>query len=161
MMRLLPFLGLVAFAAGCTSSASVSEEPLHPLVGMWQLEEWRAQDSTGVWTEEFGAEPRGLFVYGPAGVLSIHLMSEDGADVTGCDPSEMETAEEFLVAPPCYVGYFGSYRIENDSTVVHLPSGGTILPYIGTEQPRRFEVRGDSLWIERSESVYRLLLRVR
>jgi len=66
----------------------------------------------------------------------------------------------FLVAPECYVGYFGSYRIVNDSTVMHLPEGGTILSYIDTEQPRRFEVRGDSLWIERSDSVYRLLLRV-
>ena len=82
--------------------------------------------------------------------------------MTGCDPDGFGGGEEqFLVAPPCYVGYFGSYRIENDSTVVHLPSGGTILTYIDTERPRRFEVRGDSLWIERSESVHRLLLRVR
>lgn len=65
------------------------------------------------------------------------------------------------MAPRCYVGYFDTYRIENDSTVVHLPEGGTILSYIDTEQPRRFEILGYSLWIERSDSVYRRLLRVR
>jgi len=102
-------------------------------------------------------------VYGSSGFLSIHLMHEDGAKVTGCtdDAFGVVEGEEYLVTPRCYAGYFGSYRIENDSTVVHRPEGGTILSYIDTEQPRRFEVRGDSLWIERSESVYRLLLRIR
>ncbi len=101
-------------------------------------------------------------MYGRSGFLSIQLMQEDGAGVEECAPAPAEATGGvvFLVAPECYVGYFGSYRIVNDSTVMHLPEGGTILSYIDTEQPRRFEVRGDSLWIERSDSVYRLLLRV-
>lgn len=86
--------------------------------------------------------------------------------MTGCGEDAVPgiqgvETEEFLVAPRCYVGYFGTYRIENDSTVVHLPEGGTVPSHIDTERPRRFEVRGDSLWIERSDSVYRLLLGVR
>ncbi len=120
-------------------------------------------DSLGVWQEEFGSEPRGYFVYGSSGFLSIHLMHEDGAEVDGCTEDSLGVVEdeEYLVIPRCYVVYFGSYRMEDDSTVVHLPDGGTILSYIGTEQPRRFEVAGDSLWIHKSESVHRLLLRVR
>jgi len=119
-----------------------------------------------VWQEDFGSDPSGIFVYGEGGHLSIQLMHEDGAGVEDCEPSSQEldaglAAEGFLVLPWCYVGYFGSYRIEpGDSVVVHLPSGGTIRSYIGTEQPRGFEVRGDSLWIETSATVSHLLLRV-
>ena len=95
-----------------------------------------------------------------------HPADLGSAEVTGCTeqtaPGIQGVEDEaFLVNPQCYAGYFGSYRIENDSTVVHLPEGGTIPSYIGREQPRRLEVRGDSLRIERSASVYRLLLRVR
>jgi len=155
MIRITACL-LLLVAVACAREESDSAPP-HPLVGTWRLQEWRAQDSLGVWREEFGSAPKGYFVYGPTGFLSIHLMHEDGAAVTDCT----EDPESLLVAPRCYVGYFGTYRIEDDSTVVHLPEGGTILSYIGTEQPRRFEVHGDSLWIERSATVYRLLLRVR
>ena len=152
---------VVAALIVCVLSAcNVPETPPdadHPLVGTWQLVEWRAQDSLGVWQEDFGTRPLGYFVYGASGHLSIHLMHEAGGAVSDCAPP----SENNLVLPACYVGYFGTYRIEpGDSVVIHQPVGGTILSYIGTNQPRRFEVRGDSLWIQRSESVYRLLLRV-
>ena len=60
-----------------------------------------------------------------------------------------------------YAAYIGAYRSENDSTVVHLPEGGTVLGSLGTEQPRGFAVRGDWLWVEPCETVHRLLLRVK
>lgn len=153
----------VVVATACSASA---HQQRHSLVGAWKLVEWRDQDSLGVWHEEFGSEPRGLFVYGENGSLSIQLMHEDGAEVEDCEPGSEEldadmAALGFLVLPRCYVGYFGTYRIEpGDSVVVHLVEGGTIRSYIGTEQPRRFEVRGDSLWIETSDTVNHLLLRV-
>jgi hypothetical protein len=155
---------LMVLVLACAPETAPNQEPLHPLVGTWRLETWQAQDSLGVWKEEFGAAPRGYFVYGPTGFLSIHIMHTDGEKVTGCDSQDdLGGVEEsdLLVVPQCYVGYFGSYRIDNDSTVVHYPTGGTIRSYIDSEQPRRFEVRGDSLWIQRSESVNRLLIRVR
>lgn len=162
-MRTLFLVAISALAVACGTPEPAAEALPDPLVGTWKLVEWREKDSLGVWQEEFGAEPRGYFIYGPSGSLSIQIMHADGAEVTGCGTDDLPedlAGEGFLVAPQCYVGYFGSYRIENDSTVVHLPTGGTILSYLGTEQPRRFMVRGDSLWIQRSDSIYRLLLRV-
>ena len=129
---------IVCVLSGC----NVPETPPdadHPLVGTWQLVEWRAQDGLGVWQEVFGTQPLGYFVYGASGHLSIHLMHEAGGAVSDCAPP----SENNLVLPACYVGYFGTYRIEpGDSVVIHQPVGGTILSYIGTNQPRRFEVRG-------------------
>jgi len=162
-MRSVLLSAVSVLFVGCSAPVPTAEAEPQPLVGSWELLGWRARDSLGSWQEEFGIQPRGYFIYDPSGLLSIHLMHADGAEVTGCTDDSPEDLGEggLLVAPRCYVGYFGSYRIEDDTTVVHLPTGGTIPSYIGTEQPRHFQMQGDSLWIERSGSVHRLLVRAR
>jgi hypothetical protein len=40
-----------------------------------------------------------------------------------------------------YFGYFGSFTITSDSTVIHHVLGGTILSYIGNEQYRHYRIR--------------------
>lgn len=151
---------LAAFAltmfAACSTPEPMSEAR-HRLVGTWKLVEWRNQDSLGVSHERFGSEPRGLIVYTASGHLSIHLMHEDGKDVSNCEP----LTDALLVNSACYGGYFGTYRIEQgDSVVVHEPIGGTYLSYIETDQRRKFEVVGDSLWLGWSDTIHRLFLRV-
>lgn len=155
----LVLIGLWGFASA-VSAQKFKPDRSHPLVGTWQLEEWRAQDSLGNWQEPFGSEPRGYFVYGSNGHLSIQIMHADGGEVSDCEPPT-EAADKLLTSPYCYVGYFGTYQIRpEDSVVVHKPKGGTLLDYIDTDQPRDFEISGDSLWIERSQKRYTLLLRV-
>lgn len=49
-----------------------------------------------------------------------------------------------------YFGYFGTYTITSDTTVIHHVTGGTITDYIDTEQPRHYRIWGplrDSLAI--------------
>jgi hypothetical protein len=61
-----------------------------------------------------------------------------------------------------YFGYFGTYTITSDSTVVHRVMGGTIPSYIGTDQPRNYRIRGDTLSIGGDEPwSCRRLVRVR
>ena len=161
MLRLTLFT-LAIFVAGCTSPDS-SDSPSPSIAGIWKLDSWRTLEDSGVWTEEFGSDPKGYFVYSENGFLSIHLMHESGAAVQNCKPEDFagEAPENtFLVNPSCYVGYFGKYRLESDTTVVHLPEGGTILSYIETDQPRAYRLKGDSLWIEWSPETERLLLRM-
>lgn len=166
----LPVMLVVFLAAGtvsgCGEPGSVRGEEQevdarHPLVGTWQLVEWRFRDSLGNWQRPLGSDPRGGVVYAPSGHLSIQVMHEAGRQVSDCKPGSDEADLNALLDLYCYFGYFGTYEIRNDSVVVHKPTGGTLLSYIGTDQPRSYEVRGDSLWLERSERVYRLLLRVR
>ena len=83
----MAMLTAVVVVTACSAPASQEQ---HPLVGTWKLVEWREQDSLGVWQEEFGSAPRGLFVYGESGHLSIQLMHEDGAGVEGCEPGPEE-----------------------------------------------------------------------
>ena len=44
-----------------------------------------------------------------------------------------------------YFGYFGSYTITSDSTVIHHVSGGTLPSYIGSDQRRYYRIRAGGL----------------
>jgi lipocalin-like protein len=61
-----------------------------------------------------------------------------------------------------YLGYFGTYTVASDSTVVHHVEGGTLPSYIGTDQLRVYRIRGDTLTIGGSRATWpcRILLRV-
>lgn len=118
-------------------------------------------DSTGRLYEPYGAAPTGLFVYAPTGQLSIHIMRSlvVGPFAGGDDhPTDAERRE--LLAS--YMGYFGTYTITSDSTVIHRVRGGTLPSYIGTEQLRFYRIRGDSLTIGGSKDTWpcRVLVRV-
>jgi len=62
-----------------------------------------------------------------------------------------------------YLGYYGTYTITSDSTVVHDVVGGTIPSYTGTDQARVYRIRGDTLTIGGNRVTWpcRVLLRVR
>jgi hypothetical protein len=62
---------------------------------------------------------------------------------------------------PFYFGYFGTYTILSDSTVVHHVQGGTLPDYIGTDQFRTYRIRGDTLSIGAPPFPCRVLIRAR
>ena len=73
-------------------------------------------------------------------------------------PTDAERRELF----DAYFGYYGTYTITSDSTVVHHVLGGTSPGFIGTDQHRLYRIRGDTLTIGGSRATWpcRLLLRV-
>lgn len=59
------------------------------------------------------------------------------------------------------VGYFGEYEISYDESVVtHKVKGGSIPFYIGTNQPRPFILKNDTLIIGDNKTWRRVLVRV-
>lgn len=135
----------IAFLALCLSSHSISaQRPVPRLVGTWRLVEFCNIDTPGDTTYPLGRRPVGYFIYDPAGNLSIQVMraAPSGAFLQDSVPlggmAELRTS---------YFGYFGTYTITSDTTVVHRVKGGTIPSYIGTDQPRNYWIRGDTLSI--------------
>ena len=131
------------------------------LVGVWEVRKFCADDSTGRLYEPYGPNPTGLFVYTPSGHLSLHIMRTPAVrPFAGGDHNPTEAERRALLAS--YMGYFGSYTITSDSTVIHHVQGGTLPSYIGTDQPRVYRIRGDSLTIGGSQLTWpcRVLLRV-
>ena len=132
------------------------------LVGVWRVVKFCRDDPTGRLYDPYGPNPTGLFAYAPTGELSIQIMRTPpvGPFAAGDDrPTDAERRQLF----DSYLGYFGTYTITSDSTVVHHVVGGTVPSYSGTDQARVYRIRGDTLTIGGNRVTWpcRVLLRVR
>ena len=128
------------------------------LVGTWRVVRFCDQDSTGATTEPLGPNPAGYFVYTSTGQLSIQVMRTPPAGPFAGGPVRLDSLNDLR---PYYFGYFGTYTILSDSTVVHHVEGGTLPAYIGTDQRRGYHIRGDTLSIGAPPYACRVLIRVK
>lgn len=145
MLKLLRLSLSAALLLGGTLSA---QRPSSRLVGTWRVVEFCNVDQPGDTTYSLGRGPVGIFVYDPAGRLSIQAMRASPSGAFMKDSVPLAGMAELRTS---YFGYFGSYTITSDSTVVHHVIGGTIPSYIGTDQHRTYRFRGDTLSISGSE----------
>lgn len=153
---------LAARAASLTllmlSPATELQSQPAQLVGTWRVVQFCDQDSTGASVDPLGPNPTGYFIYTSTGQLSIQAMRiPPGGPIAG-GPVQFDSLGELR---PFYFGYFGTYTILSDSTVVHHVQGGTIPDYIGTDQLRTYRIRGDTLSIGAPPFPCRVLIRAR
>ncbi len=145
-MRRLVLAVIVALAL--TGAPAEAQQPVPRLVGTWRLIEFCNVDRPGDTTYSLGRQPIGFFMYDAAGNLSIQAMRAAPSGAFTQDSVPLRGMAELRAS---YFGYFGSYTITSDSTVVHHVRGGTIPSYIGTDQRRNFRFRGDTLSISGDE----------
>lgn len=127
------------------------------LVGTWRVVQFCDRDSTGAMGEPLGPSPAGYFVYTATGQLSIQMMRTPPVGPLAGQPVHVNSLGDLR---PFYFGYFGTYTILSDSTVVHHVEGGTLPDYIGTDQLRSYSIRGDTLSIGAPSFPCRVLIRV-
>ena len=151
---------LAAAAASLSLLYLASAEPQGPaqLVGTWRVVRFCERGSTGNFEDPLGPNPIGYFVYTSTGQLSIQVMRTPPAGPLTGTPVQLRSLGELH---PYYFGYFGTYTITSDSTVVHHVQGGTFPNYIGTDQLRIYHIRGDTLSIGAPRFPCRVLIRVR
>ena len=145
MLRLLLVL---AVALALPAAPANGQQAGRRLIGTWRLVEFCNVDHPGDTTYSLGRRPIGYFMYDAAGNVSIQAMraapfvafTKDSVPLSGM--AELRTS---------YFGYFGTYTVTSDSTVVHHVRGGTIPSYVGTDQRRNFRFRGDTLSISADE----------
>jgi Lipocalin-like domain len=152
-VAVLAVLSLLILAPPVSAQAQTG-----PLVGTWRVVRFCDRDSAGVTTEPLGPSPAGYFVYTSTGQLSIQAMRTPPAGPLAGGPVHLDSLSELR---PFYFGYFGTYTILTDSTVVHHVQGGTLPDYIGTDQLRTYHIRGDTLSIGAPAHPCRVLIRVR
>jgi hypothetical protein len=126
------------------SVAANAQTPRPSLIGTWRVVEFCNVDTPGDTTYTLGRQPVGYFIYDPHGNLSIQAMR---TPMSGAFAKDSVPFSGMLELRNSYFGYFGTYTITSDSTVVHHVTGGTIPSYIGTDQPRDYRIRGDTLSI--------------
>ncbi len=136
---------LIASLTLCVALAPVSAQKAAPrLVGAWRVVEFCDVAAPGDTTYPLGTRPIGLFIYDPSGSLTIQAMRTPRRAAFAADSVPFSGMAELRES---YFGYFGTYTITSDSTVVHHVIGGTIPDYVGTDQPRHYRIRGDTLSI--------------
>jgi hypothetical protein len=128
------------------------------LAGIWRVVRFCDRDSTGVMVDPLGPNPVGYFIYAPSGELSIQVMRTPPSGPLAGAPVQLPS---LAALRPWYFGYFGTYTITSDTTVIHHVHGGTFPEYIGTDQRRTYHIRGDTLDIGAPSFPCRILLRVR
>lgn len=136
--------------------AAQPQGPADSLVGTWRVVKFCDRDSTGALVDPLGPNPIGFFVYTATGELSIQAMRSPPTGPTAGGPVHLRSLGELR---PFYFGYFGTYTILSESTVVHHVQGGTLPDYIGTDQVRSYRIRGDTLSIGAPRFPCRVLIR--
>jgi hypothetical protein len=141
------------------SVAANAQPPRPNLIGTWRVVDFCNVDSPGDTTYSLGRTPVGYFIYDPHGNLTIQAMRTPRAGAFAKDSVPLSGMLELRNS---YFGYFGTYTITSDSTVVHHVTGGTIPSYVGTDQLRDYRMRGDTLSIGVGDILScRRLIRVR
>ena len=151
-------VGVTLFGAAFVTATLEAQARSSSLVGTWRIVRYCDRDSTGSMVEPLGPNPAGLFVYTSTGQLSIQAMRTPPSGPLAGEPIRLSSLAELR---PFYFGYFGTYSILSDSTVVHHVEGGTFPDYIGRDQPRRYVIRGDTLSIGAPLFLCRILIRAK
>lgn len=126
-----------------TSAAQAATGGHNPLVGSWRLQRYVDTPDHGAPVYAFGEAPVGMFVFTSGGDVSISIMrSPPAPEKASADP------DPDACIPGWYCSYFGTYTYGPAAGrwITHV-LGGNIPNYIGTDQPRSFKIRGDTLII--------------
>ena len=124
---------------------SVTEQ----LSGTWQLVSWKIQQADGELIDSpLGGDPRGSIMYDGRGHMSVALMRPDRPTFASDNLTDA-TPEEIAAAFAGYVGYCGSYEVnEQQRFVIHRIELSWFPNLVGTQQKRFFALAGDRLTLE-------------
>ena len=130
------------------------------IVGTWKLIEFSNLDSlTNLWDHPFGKNPKGYFTYTSNNIVHLNISHE----VPLVLPEDSLTTTPFVDRDFMNNsgGYFGTYALSmEESIVTHKVEGGSTPSYIGTDQPRPFIMKNDTLIIGDNETWRRVLVKV-
>lgn len=161
MNRLTAILFLLLVPT-CTLFAQRKTKTSEPekLIGTWRLIEFADLDSaTSTWTYSYGKNPKGYFTYTKSGIVNLNISSETPFKISK-DSAENYKMNLLHWVDSNAVGYFGTYTVDhNKSIVTHHVKGGSLPWYIDTDQPRPFTLRGDTLIIGDNKTWKRVLVR--
>jgi Lipocalin-like domain len=113
---------------------------LHPIVGTWALNSIQYEDAaSGERFEMFGDKPTGYIMINSDG----HAMALI-ADSTRRPPQNLADNAALFESMMCYAG---PYRVVGDNKFIITVTAAWHPSWIGTEQVRYFDVKGDILTI--------------
>ena len=115
------------------------------LIGTWRAVSMHEQDADGQLTYPLGEEVKGQLIYTADGRMSAHLVRADMARFAESDLREA-TVEERAKAWLDYVGYYGTFSIDEEKqAVIHHVEGSWFPNMARSRQVRYFRFEGERL----------------
>ena len=113
----------------------------NPLIGTWRLISWENRDEGGHISYPLGKDALGYIIYDADGYMFVAIMSPGRTKFAAGDLLG-GTTEEKARAAGTYVSYCGRYEFRGE-TVIHHVELSLFPNWVGVEQERLVEVRGD------------------
>ena len=111
------------------------------VVGTWKLVSAEYRDEKGELFYPYGCELVGQLIYGDKGYMSVHFVSTTRPRFKSHD-HHGGTPEEIKAAYNGYIGYFGTYDIdEAKSVIVHHVKGSLFSRHDGRKHAPLFQNR--------------------
>ena len=131
--------------AGALAATAKGSEADRRFVGAWSLAAYEQHRAAGAVSYPMGKDPLGRIAYDAAGRMSAQLMRSDRPKFAA-GARQQGTPEEIRAAYTGYVGYYGTFAVdEQKKTVTHHVEGCSFPNWIGTDLVRHFEFAGDHL----------------
>jgi hypothetical protein len=121
------------------------------LIGIWSLESFELQSSSGEISYPYGKAPVGYIMYNNDGFMSVAIMSA-GRQRFAANDIFGGTSEEKIAAIDTYLSYSGRYEI-TQQRVLHQIEVSLFPNWVGTTQERIVALRGDSLQLSTDTQV--------
>ncbi len=116
----------------------------NPLIGTWRLLSWENRSVVdGQVSYPLGKDAVGYIMYNPDGYMFVAIMGPNRLKFAAEDLLSGTTEEEAR-AEESYVSYCGRYEFKGE-TVVHHVELSLFPNWVGVEQERLVEVRGNRL----------------
>jgi hypothetical protein len=116
------------------------------IAGTWKLISYEDHFPDGKTEYPFGKVPVGLLIYTSDDHMSVQIMKTPHPKVSS--GGEKITKKEKLALFDSYTAYFGTYSVDWKTHIVtHRVEGNMFDAYVGTDQPKPFELKGDKLFL--------------
>lgn len=124
------------------------------LVGTYRLRSFEIRRTDGSVAYPLGETPQGRISYDAAGRMAVQVMRPDRPESASGDMLR-GTPDELAAAWAGYIGYMGTYRIdEGAGTVTHQLEVASFPNWVGEAQVRFFKFEGDTLELTTAPLVY-------
>lgn len=125
-----------------------AQEAAAALVGAWELDLWTTFHSDGTESHPFGTDAIGVIMYSDDGHMSCHLSLANRPlfnKLSVFDVTDTELGQSMRG----YSSYFGTFSMDMEKgEVIHHVIGAWYPDFATVDQPRRFAIEGDRLFLE-------------
>jgi len=136
---------LLNTASWIPGAAAQAADMNSPLAGSWTLVAADVLHADGSRGHDYGAAPIGRLLIDSQGHYSLQIFKSERARFASPDKAK-GTAAEFESAILGASSHYGSVSVDNDGHVLTFRIEGSSFPnWEGTQQQRRFELKGDEL----------------